>query len=252
MRGKKGRKCTLSEEISDPIFEISSCSNKILLCPHIATQITNQSINHKHRWTKQCFSGIRYLVGADGGVGEGELNLGAAQLPLDRLLGPLRGLEAGVGGVQLRGELRRPLPQIRNPPLWWDEKPWWGETSRPKRCEIGDGDAYLPEIALRRSRGWMWGGSAGGPSPPWPWSSPASRSVPAMVFPPKLRVFRRVSKWASFQSKPRKYIGPLPSRGYSNVYYFFKKSQSPLTQHTTPTLLKHHFVHLPFVKFDWT
>lgn len=52
------------------------------------------------------FSGIRHLVGDDGGVGEGELNLGAAQLPLGRLLGPLRGLEAGVGGVQRRGELR--------------------------------------------------------------------------------------------------------------------------------------------------
>lgn len=47
--GGEARKCTLSEEILDPIFEISSCSNKILLCSHIATQITNQSINHKHR-----------------------------------------------------------------------------------------------------------------------------------------------------------------------------------------------------------
>lgn len=180
------------------------------------------------------FSGIRHLVGDDGGVGEGELNLGAAQLPLGRLLGPLRGLEAGVGGVQRRGELRWPLPQIRNPPLWWDAKPWWGSTSRPKWCEIGDGDPYLPEIAQRQSRGWRWGGSAAGPPPPWPWSSPASRSVPEMVFPPKSRVFRRESKWAGFKSKPRKYIGPLPSRGYPNVYqFFFYKAIPPHSTHYT-------------------
>lgn len=36
----------MNEEISDPIVEISSHSNKILLCSHIAIQITNQSIKN--------------------------------------------------------------------------------------------------------------------------------------------------------------------------------------------------------------